>query len=44
MPDIKTTEREFAIRLIGWLARKKKITLTKDKDGKPDYASLNPGA
>jgi hypothetical protein len=29
---------------VGWLAKEEKVTLTKDKDGKPAYASLNPGA
>ncbi|MFH1230365.1 MAG: winged helix-turn-helix domain-containing protein [Planctomycetota bacterium] len=29
---------------MGWLAGQEKITFTKDKNGKPDYASLNPGA
>jgi len=29
---------------IGWLAREEKVTLTKDKDGKPEYVSLNPEA
>ena len=47
MPDIKTTEREFAIKLIGWQGKEGKIVMTEEKQTTyvclPDWSSGQAG-